>query len=87
MHQRLKCVTITPGIESSNVLGRPRPHHRQQRLDRLEHARDAPERQACGAETNYLAIVRFPVAPDDMNWIGGGSATVEGPVQTLEWIS
>ena len=72
------------GIERANVGRRPRPHERQQPLDRLQHARDAAERQRRRAEPDDLAVVGARVAPDDLNRIGRRVRSVEAGVETVE---
>jgi len=84
MHERIERRAMPRGVERPDKRRRPRPHHRQQRFDGLEHAGDAAERQSRGAEGDDLAVVRRRVAPDDVNRIGRGVDVIERPVEILE---
>ena len=53
-------------------------------LDRLQHARDAPERQRRGAESHDLLVGRCAVAADDLHGIGGRVLAIVVLVQLLE---
>ena len=59
----------------TNVAGRA-PRMRDERLDGVEHAGHAPERQRRGAEADDLAVRRVAVAPDDLDRIGRGVLAV-----------
>ena len=87
MHERIERCAMTCRIERPDKRRRPRPHHRQQRFNGLEHAGDTAERQRGGAEADDLAVVRRRVAPDDVNRIGGGVYVIERPVEIVEpWL-
>jgi hypothetical protein len=77
VHQRRQRFGIRSGIEAPYERGGTRSHHRQQRLDRLKHARDPAERQSRRAEADDLPIFRRGVAPDDVYGIGGGGDVIE----------
>ena len=72
------------GLERPHVRGGARPDDREQPLDRLQHARDAAERERRRAEADDFAIVGALEAPDDVNRIGGRIWVVEIGVQPIE---
>jgi hypothetical protein len=75
---------IATRVELPDVVGRVRPHHRHQPLDRLQHAGDAAERQGRGAEADDLAILGPVEAPHDLDRIGGRIRIVEIGIQLVE---
>ena len=75
---------VTMGIEAAHVGRRLAAHHRQHALDRLQHARDAPERQRRGAEADDLAILRRLPPADNLDRIGRRIRIVEALVQPIE---
>ena len=58
MDQRLEPRPLSRRIEAAHELRRMRTHHRQQRLDRLQHAGHAAKRERRGAEADDLAVRR-----------------------------
>ena len=59
------------------------PSTRRQRLDRVEHARDAPERQRRRAEPDDLLVRRHGVAADNLDRIGRRIVAVVGLVELV----
>jgi hypothetical protein len=59
-------------LERADEGGGPRAHHREQGLDRLEHARDPSEGERRRAEPRNLPILWRLEAPDDVDRIAGG---------------
>ena len=57
MNQRREPIAFARGIEVAHEARRMRAHHREQRLDRLQHAGNAAEREPCGTEADDLAIL------------------------------
>jgi len=75
---------VAPGIEAPDVGGRRWAHDRQHALDRLQDARNAPERQRTRDEPDDLAIVVALEPPDDVNRIGRRIRVVEVRVELVE---
>ena len=75
---------IPARIEAAYVGRRMRTHDREETLNRLEHAGDAPERQRTGAEADDFAIVGPFEPPHDLDRIGGRIRVVEALVETIE---
>ena len=75
---------VAARIEAPDVGGRRRPDHRQHPLDRLQHARHAPERERRRDEADDLAVVVALEAPDDLNRIGRRIGMVEVGVEPVE---
>src|SRR5687768_1077656 len=73
-------------MEASNKRRRLRAHYSQQRFYGVEHAGDPPERQAGGAETDDLSILRRLVPPDNMHGVGGRRDVIERAIEPLEWL-
>ena len=63
---------------------RMRAHSAEERLDRVQDARDAAKRERCSAERDDLAVLRRRIAPDDVNRIGRRIDVVECPVEILK---
>ena len=71
-------------IELPHVFRRRRPHDARQRLDGVEDAGDAAERQRRRAEPHDLLVLRLRVAADDLDRIGRRVFAVVRLVQLLE---
>ena len=84
MNQRIDRRAMTCRVERADKRGRPRSHDREQRFDRLQHARHTPEGEGGGAEADDLAVVRRGVAPDDVDRVGSGVDVIEGSVEIVE---
>ena len=56
----------------------------QQRLDRLDHAGHAAERQRRRAESDHLAIVAIGISTDDVNRIGRRIDVIEGAIEVVQ---
>ena len=84
MHQRGEPIAFARGVEVAHEAGRMRAHHREQRLDRLQHAGHAAEGEPCRTEADDLAILWRAETPDDVDWIGGRRHMVEGLVEAVE---
>jgi len=76
--------SIACWVEAPHEPRRMRTHGREERLDRVQHARDAAERQRRSAEPDDLAVLRRRVAPDDVNRIGRRVDVVERAVQIVQ---
>jgi hypothetical protein len=76
--------TIALWVEGSDEGRWLRPHRGEERFDRVQYAGDAAKRERRGAESDDLAVLRRPVASDDVNWIGRRINVIECPVQILE---
>jgi len=76
--------SIARGIETPDEPGRMRAHRRQQRLDRVQDARDAAKGERRSTEPDDLAILGRGVAPDEVNRIGRRVDVIECPVKILE---
>jgi len=61
-----------------------RAHRAEERLDRVQDARDAAKRERCSAERDDLAVLRRRVAPDDVNRIGRRIDVVERAVKVIQ---
>jgi len=82
-----KRATIARRLESAHVFGRTIAKDGHESLDRLEHARDAAERQRRRAERHDFEIFGPPVSPNDLNRVGGRVRRVEAVVETIEaWL-
>ena len=75
---------LAPRIETAYVIGRLTLHERDEPLDRLEHARDAAERQRRRAESNDLTVRGLSPPAHDLNRIGRRVWIVEALVQSIE---
>jgi len=84
MDKPLERMRLARGIERPHVVGRPSAHDRDQALDGLQHARDAPERERCGTKADDFLIPQAFVAPDDLDGIGRGVGVVEISVEPIE---
>ena len=87
MHERIDAGAMRARVERADEGRRRRAHHGHQRFDRLQHARDAAERQRRGAEADHLLVLRRRVAADDLDRIGGGVRVIETAVEILESIA
>ena len=72
MDQRLDARAVEHRVEGAHECRRMRPHDVEQRLNRVQHARHAAEREAGRAEADDLAIVRPREPANDVDRIGGG---------------
>jgi hypothetical protein len=84
MHQRGDPGTVAHRIEPTDERRRARPHHGQQRVDRLDHAGYAAKCQRRSAETNDLPVFVRRIAANDVNRVESRVAMVEGLIQILE---
>jgi len=75
---------MTGGLETPDVFGGTLAHDGHEPFDRLQHARDAAERQRRRAKRHDLHIVGTRVPADDLNGIGRGVRVVEVFVQPIE---
>lgn len=71
-------------IECAYERRRVRTHDREQRFDRLEDARNPPERERSRAEADDLAIIARRITADDVNRIARRGDVVEVLVQVVE---
>jgi hypothetical protein len=81
MHERLDAGAVTDRLEAADESRGMRAHHSEQRLDRMQHGRDAAERERRRAKAHHLAVGRRSVSPHDVDGIGGGVDVVERLVQ------
>ena len=84
MDDRLEVARLPSRIERAHVRRGRRPHHGEQPLDRLQHARDTSERERRGAESRDLAIGGIFEAADELYGVGGGIDAVERAVERVE---
>ena len=84
MDKPLERTGLARRIKRPNVVGRPRAHNRDQTLDGLQHARDAPKRERRGTKADDFLILQALVAPDDLDGIGRGVGVVEIGVKPIE---
>ena len=84
MDERRESSSVPSWIEVAHIARRTGTHHREQRLDRLEHAGDSAEGESRGTETDDLSILRGAEAPDDVYGVCRGRHVVESLVQAVE---
>jgi hypothetical protein len=71
-------------IEGSDERCGMRPHDREQRFDRLQHAGDAAKGQRCGTEPDHLLIIGRAIAPHDVHGIGRRVGVIECPIEIVQ---
>jgi hypothetical protein len=76
--------SIARRVEAPHETGWVRAHGSDERLDGVQYARNAAERERCGAEPDDLSVLRRRIAPDDMDRIGCGVDVIECPVEIVE---
>ena len=81
---RIDRCSIACRIEAPHEPRRMRAHRCEERLDRVQDARDAAKRERRSAEPDDLAVLRRRVAPDDVNRIGRRVDVVKRPVEIFE---
>jgi len=81
---RIDRCSIACRVEAPHEPRRMRAHGREERLDRVQDARDAAKRERRSAEPDDLAVLRRRVAPDDVNRIGCGVDVIERAVKIVE---
>ena len=84
MHHAPKFRMWSGGIEIAYETRRRGAENPDQRLNRVQHARDAAERQGGGAEPDDLLIRRSGIAPDDLDRIRGGILAVVILIKPLQ---
>jgi len=76
---------VAAGVEAAEIGGRLGTHHREDALDRLQHAQHAAEGERSRHETDDLAVVVLRVAPDDLNRVGRRVGIVEVGIKPIEY--
>ncbi len=71
-------------LEVAHERRRMRPHDGQQRLDRLQHAGHAPERQRGRHETDDFPVRGVVVTPDEVHRVGRRVDVIERLVERIE---
>jgi len=84
VHEAVERRRVSGGLEPADIFGRTLAHDREQPLDRLQHARDAAERERRRTERHHFHIVGPRVAPHDLNRVGRGVFGIEAVVQPIE---
>ena len=75
---------IARRVEVPHETTRMGAHRAEERLDRVQDARDAAKRERCSAERDDLAVLRRRIAPDDVNRIGRRIDVVERAVKIVQ---
>ncbi len=84
VHHRPQLADARVPDRTPHVLGRARPHDGEQRVDGVEHAGDAAERQRRGAEAGDFPIARIGEGPDAVDRIARRVLAVVVAIETVE---
>jgi hypothetical protein len=84
MNQRLESRPLSRWIEAAHELRRMLTHHRQQRLDRLQHAGHTAKRERRSAEADDFPVGWRFESSDDVYRIGGRGDVIERAIQIVE---
>ena len=84
VHHRPQFRVTRARVEAPDELRGPRPQDVEERVDRVQHARDAAEGERRRTEAGDLAIARVSEGPDPVHRIADGLLAVVVAVESVE---